>query len=782
MIRFSNVQNVLVRQCYSPLLILSIVLGSLWLPSVQAATDCTAITGIPQVECEALVALYNNTDGPNWDDSSTNDWNVTDTPCSWKGVICSDEGNVVWIDRFLMELVGTIPSELGNLTELKQLRLSNNQLSGSIPSELGNLTQLTDLYLSGNQLSGSIPSELGNLVQLHNLGLSNNKLTGSIPSELGNLTELTGLYLSNNLLDGSIPSELGNLTQLTGFYLYNNQLTGEIPVSLSNLTKLFKNSEDATDTVNGLNISNNQLTTSNEELINFLNNKDPDWNGTPDGDDTTSPDGDDTTTPDGDDTTTPDGDDTTTPDGDDTTTPDGDDTTTPDGDDTTTPDGDDTTTPDGDDTTTPDDDDTASQSDSMSQVGFSRCSGPIISGLCNNGGVLKDVTFTTSANVAGGKLAGTITNKGVLSNFANKTDALVDGGKLTGYIENDGTLANFEFVGASIIGGTLSGTIYNNSEVGGFFKDVTLAVGTHIIGGTLTGDIQGDCENPAKLQNITINSGSDLSCVIVDSSERKNLTGVNFGQGVQFADLTSLGENTDTELPATGDGTTDETTDGELPATDDGTAGETTDDGTAGETTDGELPATDDGTTDETTDGELPATDDGTTDETTDGELPATGEEVNLPSLNTAININNLGETVISKASFGYGIAVNDGSFEQNIVLASSDNMDIRGRIEVEVAHVGQMIDIAVVIARVSDDNALHYFMLDSYGDFIPWDEDMKSLLSIQTVEAPATPLDVQIYSGQLDNIGISNFYIGYRLVDGTVVYSIDTLEVTITE
>jgi len=122
MIKFSSVQRSLLRQYRS--LLLSVVLGLIWLPSVQAATDCSVATDIPQTECEALVTLYNSTDGPNWNDSSTNNWNVTNTPCSWTGVICNDDGNVIWLDRFLMELSGTIPSELGNLTQMVQLRLS----------------------------------------------------------------------------------------------------------------------------------------------------------------------------------------------------------------------------------------------------------------------------------------------------------------------------------------------------------------------------------------------------------------------------------------------------------------------------------------------------------------------------------------------------------------------------------------------------------------------------------------------------------------------------------
>ena len=62
-------------------------------------------------------------------------------------------------------MTGTIPTQLGNLTQLQTLTLSPGQLTGSIPTQLGNLTQLTNLYLANNQLSGSIPAELGNLRQ-----------------------------------------------------------------------------------------------------------------------------------------------------------------------------------------------------------------------------------------------------------------------------------------------------------------------------------------------------------------------------------------------------------------------------------------------------------------------------------------------------------------------------------------------------------------------------------------------------------------------------------------
>ena len=44
--------------------------------------------------------------------------------------------------------------------------MSYNQLSGSIPSEIGRLSQLTVLGLAGNKLSGLLPAEIGHLTQL----------------------------------------------------------------------------------------------------------------------------------------------------------------------------------------------------------------------------------------------------------------------------------------------------------------------------------------------------------------------------------------------------------------------------------------------------------------------------------------------------------------------------------------------------------------------------------------------------------------------------------------
>jgi Leucine-rich repeat (LRR) protein len=235
-------------------------LGFTGVPLAHAATDCTAVTEIPQVECEALVALYNSTDGPNWYDSATNNWNVTDTPCSWSGVSCN-AGQVTDIDRDNNQLTGTIPPALGNLSNLTGLHLYQNQLTGTIPPELGNLSNLTSLRLYQNQLTGTIPPALENLSNLTDLDIRFNQLTGTIPPALENLSNLTTLVLNENQLTGTIPPELGNLSNLTKLDLGNNQLTGTISSALGNLSNLTT-----------LGLYENQLTgTIPQELENLSN-------------------------------------------------------------------------------------------------------------------------------------------------------------------------------------------------------------------------------------------------------------------------------------------------------------------------------------------------------------------------------------------------------------------------------------------------------------------------------------------------------------------------------
>lgn len=190
----------------------------------------------PHPDIAPLTALYNATNGPNW--TNKTNWLSDNNPCGWYGVSCDGNGRVTALGLSQNNLIGTIPTTLGNLNNLKELVLADNQLSGSIPFQLGNLNNLTILHLVKNQLAGSIPAQLGNLSNLQYLSLWNNQLSGNIPFGLGALKKLIQLDFSNNQLSGTIPSDLGDLSSLRTLSLDRNQLNSEIPAQLGNLSKL----------------------------------------------------------------------------------------------------------------------------------------------------------------------------------------------------------------------------------------------------------------------------------------------------------------------------------------------------------------------------------------------------------------------------------------------------------------------------------------------------------------------------------------------------------------
>ncbi len=201
-----------------------------------ATAVITVLSRTNQKELAALVALYHSTDGPTWSNSAN--WLTEEPVSSWHGVTTDESGNVTGIYLQENEMKGSLPHELGDLTNLRALSLWGNQLVGSIPSELGSLADLRDLWLTLNNLSGPIPPALGGLSQLEDLLLERNQLSGTIPPELGDLTNLRRLGLSGNQLSGPIPGELGGLANLRRLGLSGNQLSGPIPGELGGLANL----------------------------------------------------------------------------------------------------------------------------------------------------------------------------------------------------------------------------------------------------------------------------------------------------------------------------------------------------------------------------------------------------------------------------------------------------------------------------------------------------------------------------------------------------------------
>ncbi|KAG8365222.1 hypothetical protein BUALT_Bualt18G0081900 [Buddleja alternifolia] len=194
----------------------------------------------------------------------TRNWTNSSSVCSWIGVTCNSRNHrVAALNISEMDLVGTIPPQLGNLSFLVSLDLRYNFFSGNMPEELSllhrlkfinllvnnfsgelpsnmcrNIPLLEVIALSWNQFSGQIPSNLSECLQLQVLSLSNNSFSGQIPGEIGKLTSLQILHLGGNNLNGVIPQQIGDLQNLAEFAIGNNQITGSVPLFIFNISSL----------------------------------------------------------------------------------------------------------------------------------------------------------------------------------------------------------------------------------------------------------------------------------------------------------------------------------------------------------------------------------------------------------------------------------------------------------------------------------------------------------------------------------------------------------------
>lgn len=193
---------------------------------VQSGTE-----GIQQ-DREALIALYKATNGDNW--TNKTNW-CSDKPLEeWYGVFIDPEtGRVNSISLCNNHLTGSLPKEIGNLTEISFFDVSYNHLTGTLPDEIGNLMSLWGFNVSVNQLSGRLPQGIGNLTEVSYFDVSGNQFSGTLPEGIRNFTNIQNFRIGYNQLSGTIPEAVFiTIMNADDIYIQGNIFTGPIPESV----------------------------------------------------------------------------------------------------------------------------------------------------------------------------------------------------------------------------------------------------------------------------------------------------------------------------------------------------------------------------------------------------------------------------------------------------------------------------------------------------------------------------------------------------------------------
>ena len=227
-----------------------------------------------------LTSLHEATGGTAWTDRGG--WLEDQALENWYGVTVDSIGRVTTLDLTRNGLTGQLPSLLGELSRMQELRIGDNPLTGRLPLSLARLP-LREFHYGNTQLCAPVESDfqtwLNAITSHQGTGVecapvsdrdvletfyratngpdwidSENWLTDApldqwYGVETNESGRVTGLQLAGRWdrgsrswirhgLAGGIPPELGNLRSLSGLDLGINDLTGPIPPELGNLESL----------------------------------------------------------------------------------------------------------------------------------------------------------------------------------------------------------------------------------------------------------------------------------------------------------------------------------------------------------------------------------------------------------------------------------------------------------------------------------------------------------------------------------------------------------------
>jgi len=177
-----------------------------------------------QSDSLALVQVYNDLGGENWNDDFTA-W-LTATPIDqWEGITLQEDR----VSKVVLKqsgAVGQFPMSILDLSELRTFEVKQAVIEGAIPAELTQLIKLDRLVLDQCNLTGSLPLIFDQFESLRTLVLSRNDLEGPLPN-LGDKISLC--YINGNNFSGPIPASWA-ARNVGALQIQDNNLTGEFSI------------------------------------------------------------------------------------------------------------------------------------------------------------------------------------------------------------------------------------------------------------------------------------------------------------------------------------------------------------------------------------------------------------------------------------------------------------------------------------------------------------------------------------------------------------------------
>jgi hypothetical protein len=130
-------------------------------------------------------------------------------------------------------IAGTLDGVNG-MKAMQSFQVHGNYISGTIPKEIGELTDLVTLKMGRNPITGTLPA-ITTLKKVVQFNCNFCALHGEFPDIFGELPSLEITYWDGNGFSGSLPPSIGLAKKLTRLSFNINNFTGPIPESICNI-------------------------------------------------------------------------------------------------------------------------------------------------------------------------------------------------------------------------------------------------------------------------------------------------------------------------------------------------------------------------------------------------------------------------------------------------------------------------------------------------------------------------------------------------------------------